>query len=152
MINAEELAICRRRGHHTELPADDKGYVQCQSCGMWLREVCTTEEREDSPLTDSVEKTRFARDNAPEKVDPDELAICRRRKHNLGAARSRSGGWAQCRSCGTWVRDLRRIDEREDEPPEEELHPIVTADRDIAEAERIMARLLNKSAKAEDNR
>jgi len=149
MINAEELAICSRRGHHPEFPPSDNGYVQCQVCGM-LREVCTTEEREASPLTDPVEEARFSRDYTSKTVDQDELAICRLRKHNLGHARSLSGGWARCRSCGTKVRDSRRIDEREDEPPEEELHPLVTADRDMAEAGRILARLPNKSSKAVD--
>jgi hypothetical protein len=27
----------------------------------------------------------------------------------------------QCKWCGTWLREVRRIEEREDDPPEEEL-------------------------------
>lgn len=48
MINAEELAICRRRGHPGSQREPNK-WRQCPSCGMWLREVVTTEEREHDP-------------------------------------------------------------------------------------------------------
>ena len=47
MINAEELAICRRRGHDARLLTED--WSECKWCGMWLREVRTIEEREDEP-------------------------------------------------------------------------------------------------------
>jgi hypothetical protein len=47
MINQEELAICRRRGHTT---SSLFGYwVQCAACGMWIREVRTIEESEETP-------------------------------------------------------------------------------------------------------
>jgi hypothetical protein len=49
MINAEELVICRRRSHNPEAGFGMGGWVQCVSCGMWLREVTTIEEREDEP-------------------------------------------------------------------------------------------------------
>ena len=35
MINAEELAICKRRGHNPEAGFGMGGWVQCVSCGMW---------------------------------------------------------------------------------------------------------------------
>lgn len=49
MIDAAELAICRRRGHNPEAGSGMGGWIQCVSCGMWLREVTTIEEREDEP-------------------------------------------------------------------------------------------------------
>lgn len=51
MIDPVELAICRRRGHDDKLfPL--RGWAQCRWCGMWLREVRTFEEREDTPPED----------------------------------------------------------------------------------------------------
>jgi len=47
MINPEELAICRRRGHETRM-LDDQ-WERCKWCGLWLRQVVTVEEREDKP-------------------------------------------------------------------------------------------------------
>ena len=48
MINAEELTVCKRRGHDAEIGLRS-GWVQCKWCGMWLREVKTVQEREDDP-------------------------------------------------------------------------------------------------------
>jgi hypothetical protein len=48
MIDPAELAICRRRGHSTKANDLNK-WEQCQWCKMWLRQVKTTEEREDEP-------------------------------------------------------------------------------------------------------
>ncbi len=50
MINAEELAICRRRGHGAH-GGFDAWWSRCKWCGAWVREVRTTtiEEREDDP-------------------------------------------------------------------------------------------------------
>jgi hypothetical protein len=50
MINAEELAICRRRGHGVSLMTES--WIKCKWCGMWLREVRKVEEREDEPPQD----------------------------------------------------------------------------------------------------
>ena len=47
MINAEELAICKRRGHKATTMY--QYWVQCEACGMWIRDVHTIEEREDDP-------------------------------------------------------------------------------------------------------
>lgn len=57
MINAEELAICKRRGHNSQGAA--YGWAQCKWCGTWLREVTTLEEREDEPPEN--EKSIFSR-------------------------------------------------------------------------------------------
>lgn len=62
-------------------------------------------------------------------VNQEELAICRRRGRHaifLGS------GWVQCKWCGMWLRGLTTIEEREDEPPEEELALGVRTDRGIA--------------------
>jgi hypothetical protein len=47
MINQEELAICKRRGHSVMTIGD--GWDQCKWCGIWLRKVQVIEEREDPP-------------------------------------------------------------------------------------------------------
>lgn len=52
MINPEELAICKRRGHQPQGSSlCDEYWKKCRWCGMWLREVrtITIEEREDEP-------------------------------------------------------------------------------------------------------
>jgi hypothetical protein len=51
-------------------------------------------------------------------INPKELAICKRRGHS---ARLLGDGWAQCKWCGTWIREVRTIEEREDAPPESQL-------------------------------
>lgn len=48
MVNQEELAICKKRGHEYSHIHGDQ-WAQCEWCGMWLREVRTIEEREDDP-------------------------------------------------------------------------------------------------------
>ncbi len=57
MINAEELAICKRRGHEASLFS--YGWSPCKWCGLWLREVRAIEEREDEPPED--EQAPFAK-------------------------------------------------------------------------------------------
>ena len=49
MIQPDELAICKRRGHAFAITALHNGWVQCQWCGTWVREVRTKEERVDDP-------------------------------------------------------------------------------------------------------
>ena len=46
MINRKEFEICKRRGHEVGLSGE---WSQCRACGVWVREVTTMEEREDSP-------------------------------------------------------------------------------------------------------
>ncbi len=65
MINQEELAICRRRSHTVH--ATTRGWLQCEACGMWLREMRTTEEREDTPPMDEIDpalRTKWSLDAA----------------------------------------------------------------------------------------
>jgi hypothetical protein len=49
LINAEELAICKKRGHDTRFSLASEQWDQCKWCGTWLRKVSTIEEREDEP-------------------------------------------------------------------------------------------------------
>ena len=62
-------------------------------------------------------------------INKKELAICKRRGHDGPAY---SGGWTQCKWCGIWRRTVSTIEERESEPPEEELDIGVRNDRQIA--------------------
>ena len=55
MINREELEICRRRGHMTRI--SDQGWLQCEACGMWLRERRIIEEQEEEPREEELDPT-----------------------------------------------------------------------------------------------
>lgn len=48
MINQEELAICKRRGHD-QLSIDHDKWRRCSYCGIWQRTVTIVETREDDP-------------------------------------------------------------------------------------------------------
>lgn len=50
-------------------------------------------------------------------VNKKELATCKRRGHE---SRGLSDGWKQCKWCGIWSREVRTIEECEDEPPKDE--------------------------------
>ena len=56
-------------------------------------------------------------------INRDELAICRRRGHSPTVFMD--SGWVPCKWCGAWVREVKTttIEEREDEPPEQEQSP-----------------------------
>jgi hypothetical protein len=41
---------------------------------------------------------------------------------DLGTMRS-GDAWSQCNACGSWVREVTTIEEREDRPPESEISP-----------------------------
>jgi hypothetical protein len=60
MINAGELAICKRRGHSDRA---HEGWTQCKWCGTWLREIRTVEERADDPPADELDiRTKVSHD------------------------------------------------------------------------------------------
>ena len=63
-------------------------------------------------------------------IHPDELAICRKRGHSLTHL---TDGWTPCPHCGMWVREVKTVtvEERETEPPEDELDPLFAAKRDM---------------------
>lgn len=121
MINREELDICRRRGH-SRLPG--LGWSPCESCGMWRREQRTIEEREDEPPQSEMDTYTLG---PQRRIAPNagELLICRRRGHR----RATSRGWSLCDWCGYWVREQVTVEEREDEPPEDEMAPETHSDR-----------------------
>jgi hypothetical protein len=60
-------------------------------------------------------------------INHKELAICKKRGH-AGFVRE---GWTQCKWCGTWQREVRTIEEREDEPPEDEVDVRVKVSRGL---------------------
>jgi hypothetical protein len=63
-------------------------------------------------------------------INADELAVCRRRGHDGSPVYG--GGWSQCGWCGIWRREVRTFEEREDEPPEDQMAPRVRTARQLA--------------------
>jgi hypothetical protein len=47
-VDQKELEICRRRGHEFRALSGPL-WSRCKWCGIWVRTVTTTEEREDDP-------------------------------------------------------------------------------------------------------
>jgi hypothetical protein len=107
VINQEELAVCRKRGHDTAL-LGTYSWEQCIACGMWLRYVESLEESTDAPPKVDVGQT-----TASSAVDHAELAICKRRGTHLT---TRNNDWDQCEWCHTWLRRVTRLEESEDAP------------------------------------
>ncbi len=64
-------------------------------------------------------------------INAEELMICKRRGHAVGGLVSQH--WKQCQWCGTWVREVRTIQEREEDPPEEDLDPMIKLRRHTGE-------------------
>jgi len=62
-------------------------------------------------------------------INLDEQSVCKRRGHDPDTGLSR--GWVQCKWCGTWLREVRTIEEREDEPPDDEQDPLRKLRRDL---------------------
>jgi hypothetical protein len=58
-------------------------------------------------------------------VNPEELSICKRRGHDV--VLMTQGKWSQCEACGMWLRQV--IEEREDDPPAEDIDPLDRARR-----------------------
>ncbi len=72
-----------------------------------------------------------------EVINQDELAICKRRGHADRAYE----GWTQCEWCGTWLREIRTIEERADEPPADELDERVKSKRILDQLKRSLTEL-----------
>jgi len=51
-------------------------------------------------------------------VDQNELEICRRRAIRFSSLAEDK--WSRCRWCGIWLRHVKKLEEREDDPPESE--------------------------------
>ena len=140
MINPEELTICKRRGHNLDVVLDNK-WTPCESCGMWVRELTVIQEREDEPSEDEIypwiisqrpqdQARGLEKPRGTETFNAEELAICRRRGHNLHGL-SLGEKWGQCEFCRIWVREVCETEEREDDPPEEDIHPLVILHRQV---------------------
>ena len=123
MINPEELAICKRRGHKLVM---DEGWSPCRFCGLWLRKKGTIEEREDAPPHEERE-SRLRPSSQPEEKSLSELVVCRRRGHSTRIGQR----WSKCSYCGFWLREVITIEEREDEPPEDEMSQGTQTDREL---------------------
>jgi hypothetical protein len=65
MINPEELAICRKRGHDPRGHRDK--WERCDHCGMWTRTIETREEREDEP-PEEEQATKYALDRLAREI------------------------------------------------------------------------------------
>ena len=55
-------------------------------------------------------------------LDRAEVEICRRRGHDAGLVSADK--WSQCKWCGLWVRKKEILEEREDDPPKDEMNPL----------------------------
>jgi hypothetical protein len=62
-------------------------------------------------------------------INRKEVAICKRRGHKVSLW---DGRWSQCQYCGLWLREVKTIEEREDEPPEAELASEIISGRLLA--------------------
>ena len=134
MINREELDICRRRGHG---PLTGPGWSPCESCGLWRRDQRTIEERDDEPAEGEADLSRPARQTRIGSQSPEELLICRRRGHS----RPPGLGWSRCDLCGFWLREHLTVEEREDEPPEDEMSLEIQSTRILDRVKRRMDEL-----------
>jgi hypothetical protein len=66
-------------------------------------------------------------------INREEYAVCQRRGHD---APHRSDGWSQCKWCGIWRRPVTTMEEREDEPPEEEMDTAFRSQRHLENMKR----------------
>ena len=61
-------------------------------------------------------------------INPEELLIWRKRGHEIPGLMTGTG-WIPCAHCGMWIREVATIEEREDEPPSDEIDPLFDAER-----------------------
>lgn len=122
MINPEQRVICARRGHKV-VHVEKNRWSQCEACGIWQRHLAVKEERADMPPADEIYSVnlRVPGTPDPQPVDTAELAICLQRGHKLDAGLGTDGMWRKCQWCRSWVREVLRVDEREDDPPQAEM-------------------------------
>ena len=72
-----------------------------------------------SPRKQISRKALEARWGGKEMINQDELTICKRRGHDARGL-ALDSDWVQCKWCGTWLRQVKTIEERDDAPPKEE--------------------------------
>jgi hypothetical protein len=65
------------------------------------------------------------------KINRKELAICKRRGHDDRMTLHQ--GWVQCKWCNIWLREVRTLEEREDEPPMDEINSLLKMKRRLNE-------------------
>ena len=84
MVNQNELAICRRRGHHLTFLGDR--WIQCKWCGMWLRQRKVLDEQEDAPPQSEINLlAKFMKEE--DKVEASDAAAktsARKKRRNPG--------------------------------------------------------------------
>lgn len=59
-------------------------------------------------------------------INHEEQAICKRRGAHTGIS---TKFWERCRWCGTWYRLVQKVEERDEDPPEDEQSPTVRLER-----------------------
>jgi hypothetical protein len=59
-------------------------------------------------------------------INQKELAVCKRRGHD---PQGRCESWERCKYCGMWTRTIRTMEERKDDPPENEQDPMYRLQR-----------------------
>ena len=135
-MNADELRICRRRGHSRTL---GDGWYQCTWCALWLRGKLEIEERESEPQADETASPKRQTNQTGEEtpLSAAELAICRRRGHSTNVGKR----WSNCSCCGYWLRENLTLEEREDEPPNDEVSIATQSDRALDQMQRRLKRL-----------
>jgi hypothetical protein len=81
------------------------------------------EERADVPPAHEIYSVNMKILGTPEPqpVDTAERVICLQHGHNLDAGLDVEGMWRRCQWCRSWVREVLRVDEREDTPPQAEM-------------------------------
>src|ERR1700693_1906055 len=141
-MDAEELRKYRRRGHS---PTMGEGWSQCKWCGLWLRERREIEKRESEPQDELASPQR--QNSQPGEETPfsaAELVICRRRGHSIWIGKR----WSNCSFCGVGLKENLKIEEREDEPPNDEMTLAKQSDRalDYKIRHRIKNRLPTRAA------
>jgi hypothetical protein len=135
-VDAEELRICRRRGHSRTL---GEGWYPCTWCALWLREKREIDERESKPQAEETASPKRQTSQTVEEtpLSTAELAICRRRGHSTNVGKR----WSNCSFCGYWLRENLTLEEREDEPPNDEMSLSTQSDRALDQMLRRLKRL-----------
>ncbi|HUQ93113.1 MAG TPA: hypothetical protein VM120_15635 [Bryobacteraceae bacterium] len=70
-------------------------------------------------------------------IHEEELAVCRRRGHEAGAVFAE--WWVRCKPCGTWLRKVNTLQQRDETPPQSELESESEEDRSIRPVDAVEA-------------
>jgi YVTN family beta-propeller protein len=80
---------------------------------------------EDQPDGLDGFQTRATSSEGGRMINKKELAICKKRGHKASLL---GDGWAQCKWCGMWLREVTKIEQRDDAPPKETNSPSIMSD------------------------